>query len=95
MADRRSFRRSAPAGLARLGRAVLFIGLGVVISMLLRAPMHAVSWALVLHLPPWLSGPLLLLTPLLWWVMLMGLLAFAFSLVPARHRQPRRLFSRY
>ena len=94
MADRRSIRRSASGGLIRLCRAALFIGLGLVMSMVLPAPMNALSWVLVLHLPPWLSGPLLPLIPLLVFLALMGLLAVGLRLVQARQHRPRRLFSR-
>jgi len=94
MVERRSLPRSVSVGLNRSLRAALLVGLGLVIPTLLRAPINAVSWALVLHLPPWLSGPLLLLSPLLWFPALMGLCAFGVHLAFSRAPRPRRLFSR-
>ena len=73
--------------------AALGLCLGLMLSMLLRDPINALSWAMVLNLPPWLSGPLLLMVPLVWFVAVVALVVVGIKRVAERQEQPRRLFS--
>jgi len=94
MADRISLRRLPSSGLHRLWCGMFGLCLGFLLPVLLRGPINALSWAIVLNLPPWLSGPLLLMLPLVWFLAVLAVLMLGIKNVSERQKQPRRIFSR-
>lgn len=94
MADRPLPRRQPSAGWSRQVLACLLLGLGAALPALLREPINALAWALVLNLPPWISGPLLQLLPLLWIAAVIAGVVLWLRLQARRECQARRLFSR-
>ena len=94
MADRFPLHRWPSSGLHRFWFAALGLCLGFLLPVLLRGPINALSWAIVLNLPPWLSGPLLLMVPLVWFLAVLAVLMVGIKNVVERQKQPRRIFSR-
>ena len=94
MADRMPLHRWPFSGVHRFWIAALGLCLGFLFPVLLRGPINELSWAIVLNLPPWLSGPLLLMVPLVWFLAVLVALMVGIKTVVERQKQPRRIFSR-